>query len=151
MRQIAFWGWALLTEPTAETPASSLRLDACAFWIAIQQYQSLEMQICLIWPRRPTARKHTRDRRHPWRQRVIDCMEAIMRERNSNSRIALRATAGGGERFALVLDFEFLSRPRSAMQTTEICPPLTSEEIDRSGKFLAGYYRKSRTSIFCFL
>jgi hypothetical protein len=31
-------------------------------------------------------------------------MEAIMRERNSNSRIALRATAGGGERFALVLD-----------------------------------------------
>jgi hypothetical protein len=34
-----------------------------------------------------------------------------MRERNSNSRIAFQATAGGGDRFAVVLDFEFLSRP----------------------------------------
>jgi hypothetical protein len=33
-------------------------------------------------------------------------MEAIMRERNSNSRIAFQATAEGGDRFA----FEFLSR-----------------------------------------
>jgi hypothetical protein len=33
-----------------------------------------------------------------------------MRERNSNSRIALRATAEGGDRFAVVLDFEFLAR-----------------------------------------
>ena len=40
-----------------------------------------------------------------------------MRERNSNSRMVLRTTAGGGERLALVLDFEFLSRTRSAMQT----------------------------------
>jgi hypothetical protein len=37
-------------------------------------------------------------------------MEAIMRERNSNSRIAFQATAEGGDRFAIVLDFEFLSR-----------------------------------------
>jgi hypothetical protein len=49
--------------------------------------------------------------RRPWRQRVIDCMEAIMRERNSNSRIGFQPTAGGGDRFAIVLDFEFLSRP----------------------------------------
>jgi len=31
-------------------------------------------------------------------------MEAIMRERNSNSRIALQATAEGGDRSAVVLD-----------------------------------------------
>jgi hypothetical protein len=37
-------------------------------------------------------------------------MEAIMRERDSNSRIVRRTTAEGGERFALVLDFESLSR-----------------------------------------
>jgi hypothetical protein len=37
-------------------------------------------------------------------------MEAIMRERNLNSRIAFQATAGGGDRFVVVLDFEFLSR-----------------------------------------
>jgi hypothetical protein len=37
-------------------------------------------------------------------------MKAIMRERNSNSRMALRATAEGGDGFAVVLDFEFLSR-----------------------------------------
>jgi hypothetical protein len=37
-------------------------------------------------------------------------MKAIMRESNSNSRIVLRTTAEGGERFALVLDFELLSR-----------------------------------------
>jgi hypothetical protein len=29
-------------------------------------------------------------------QRPIDCLEAIMRERNSNSRTARRAAAGGG-------------------------------------------------------
>jgi hypothetical protein len=40
-----------------------------------------------------------------------------MRERNSNSRMVLRTTAGGGDGFAVVLDFEFLSRTRSAMQT----------------------------------
>jgi hypothetical protein len=33
-----------------------------------------------------------------------------MRERNANSRIAFQATAGGGDRFAVVLDFAFLSR-----------------------------------------
>src|SRR5471032_703667 len=38
-------------------------------------------------------------------------MEAIMRERNSNSRMVLRTTAEGGDGFAVVLDFEFLSRP----------------------------------------
>jgi hypothetical protein len=37
-------------------------------------------------------------------------MEAIMRERNLNSRIVLRTTAGGGDGFAVVLDFKFLSR-----------------------------------------
>jgi hypothetical protein len=31
-------------------------------------------------------------------------MEAIMREMNSNSRIVLRTTAEGGDRFAIVLD-----------------------------------------------
>ncbi|HEY4927421.1 MAG TPA: hypothetical protein VII20_23685, partial [Roseiarcus sp.] len=40
----------------------------------------------------------------------IDCMKAIMRERNSNSTTALRAAARGGDGFAVVLDFEFLSR-----------------------------------------
>jgi hypothetical protein len=34
-----------------------------------------------------------RDRRRPRRQHVIDCMEAILREWNSNSRIVLRTTA----------------------------------------------------------
>jgi hypothetical protein len=37
-------------------------------------------------------------------------MKAIMRERDSNSRIAFQATAEGGDRFAIVLDFESLSR-----------------------------------------
>jgi hypothetical protein len=37
-------------------------------------------------------------------------MEAIMRERNSNSRTARRAAAGGGKSYAFVLDFAFLSR-----------------------------------------
>src|ERR1700722_2384774 len=46
-----------------------------------------------------------------WRHHLIECMEAIMRERNSNSRMALRAPAEGGDGFAVVLDFEFLSRP----------------------------------------
>jgi hypothetical protein len=36
-------------------------------------------------------------------------MAAIMRERNSNSRIAFQATAEGGAQ-TRVLDFEFLSR-----------------------------------------
>jgi hypothetical protein len=52
-----------------------------------------------------------------WRHHLIDCMEAIMRERNSNSRMVLRTTAEGGKSYAFVLDFEFLSRTRSAMQT----------------------------------
>jgi hypothetical protein len=33
-----------------------------------------------------------------------------MRERNLNSRMVLRTTAEGGDRFAIVLDFNFLSR-----------------------------------------
>jgi hypothetical protein len=37
-------------------------------------------------------------------------MKAIMREKNSNSRIVLGTTAGGGDRFAIVRDFEFFSR-----------------------------------------
>ena len=32
-------------------------------------------------------------RRRSWRQQLIDCMEAIMRERHSNSRMVLRTTA----------------------------------------------------------
>jgi hypothetical protein len=46
-----------------------------------------------------------------WRQRFFDCIDAIMRESNSNSRIAFQATAGGGDGFAVILDFELLSRP----------------------------------------
>jgi hypothetical protein len=46
-----------------------------------------------------------------WRHHLIECMEAIMRERNSNSRMVLRTTAEGGDGFAVVLDFDFLSRP----------------------------------------
>jgi hypothetical protein len=37
-------------------------------------------------------------------------MDAIVRERTLNSRIALRATARGGDGFAVVLDFKVLSR-----------------------------------------
>ena len=37
-------------------------------------------------------------------------MAERVRESNSKSRIAFQATAEGGERFALVLEFEFLSR-----------------------------------------
>jgi hypothetical protein len=40
----------------------------------------------------------------------MECLVAIMRERNSNSRIAVWATAAGGDRVAVVLDFEFFSR-----------------------------------------
>ena len=56
----------------------------------------------------PVAPPGFEDGRRLQRQQIIDCMEAIMRERNSNSRIALRATAGGGKSYAFVLDFEFL-------------------------------------------
>ena len=43
-----------------------------------------------------------------------------MRERNSNSRTAWKAAAGGGAAVSnAILDFEFLSRPRSAKQTME--------------------------------
>jgi hypothetical protein len=31
------------------------------------------------------AKKDTSSARHVWRRRLIDCMEAIMRERNTNS------------------------------------------------------------------
>jgi hypothetical protein len=41
----------------------------------------------------------------------------FLRERNSNSRMVLQTTAEGGKSYAFVLDFEFLSRTRSAMQT----------------------------------
>jgi hypothetical protein len=43
------------------------------------------------------------------------------RERNSKSRIAFQATASGGERFALVLEFEFLSRIIASMQSMRRC------------------------------
>jgi len=35
---------------------------------------------------------------------------AIVREEKSNSRIAFQATAAGGDRFTVVLDFDFSSR-----------------------------------------
>jgi hypothetical protein len=40
----------------------------------------------------------------------MDCLAAIMRERDANSRIALRATVKGGDGFAFVPDFESHSR-----------------------------------------
>ena len=42
-----------------------------------------------------------------------------MRERNSNSRIAFQATAGGGERFALVLEFNLLPRKMAAKRSAK--------------------------------
>ena len=39
------------------------------------------------------------------------------RERDSKSRIAFQATAEGGDRFAVVLEFEFLSRIIATMQS----------------------------------
>jgi hypothetical protein len=53
----------------------------------------------------------------PRRYAFIDHLAAILRGRRSNSRIAFQATAGGGERFALVLDFDLLPRPRSAKKS----------------------------------
>jgi hypothetical protein len=48
-------------------------------------------------------------------------MAERVRERNSKSRIAFQATAEGGERFALVLEFEFLSRIIASMQSMSGC------------------------------
>ena len=47
---------------------------------------------------------------------LIDCLASILREMNSNSRTARRGAAGGGDASRL-LDFDFISRFRSAMQT----------------------------------
>ena len=46
-------------------------------------------------------------RRNP----IIECLEAILRERNFNSKDGLKAAAGGGARLARILDLRFLSRP----------------------------------------
>jgi hypothetical protein len=48
-------------------------------------------------------------------------MAERVRESNSKSRIAFQATAEGGERFALVLEFEFLSRIIASMQSMSSC------------------------------
>ena len=44
-----------------------------------------------------------------------------MRERNSNTRIAFQATAEGGDRVAIVLEFEFLSRIIASTQSMTGC------------------------------
>ena len=49
-----------------------------------------------------------------------------MRERNSNSRMVLRTTAGGGDGFAVVLDFEFLAHTLRHANNEEICPRSSS-------------------------
>jgi hypothetical protein len=61
----------------------------------------------------------TQKRRLAWRQPLIDLLAAILRGRRSNSRIAFQATAGGGERFALVLDFDLLPRLALAKKSME--------------------------------
>jgi hypothetical protein len=48
-------------------------------------------------------------------------MAERVRERNSKSRIAFQATAEGGDRFAIVLEFEFLSRIIAYMQSMRRC------------------------------
>jgi hypothetical protein len=57
-----------------------------------------------------STRSVSEARAGPRHQLTIDCLEAILRERTSNSRTARRAAACGGDRDAVVLDFEFLSR-----------------------------------------
>jgi hypothetical protein len=66
---------------------------------------------------RPFVFRGARGPRRTWRQLFIDCLEAIVRERNSNSRMRQRPftrTDFGAPRSAAaaraVLDFEFLSR-----------------------------------------
>jgi hypothetical protein len=44
-------------------------------------------------------------------------MAEHVRESNSKSRIAFQATAEGGDRIAVVLEFEFLSRIIAPMQS----------------------------------
>jgi len=48
-----------------------------------------------------------------------------MRERPSNSRIAFQATAEGGDRFAVVLDFEGLSRSAPPSKQWINPPPIS--------------------------
>jgi hypothetical protein len=49
---------------------------------------------------------------------VLHCLHGgAERGRNLKSRIVLRTTAEGGERFALVLEFKFLSRIIASMQS----------------------------------
>jgi hypothetical protein len=43
------------------------------------------------------------------------------RGRNSKSRIAVQATAEGGDHFVVVLEFEFLSRIIASMQSMTYC------------------------------
>jgi hypothetical protein len=43
------------------------------------------------------------------------------RERNSKSRITFQATASSGDRFAIILEFEFLSRIIASMQSMTCC------------------------------
>jgi len=48
-------------------------------------------------------------------------MAERVRERYSKSMIALPATAEGGESFALVIEFEYLSRTIASMQSMNSC------------------------------
>jgi hypothetical protein len=52
---------------------------------------------------------------------LIVCMAERVRDSNSKSRIVFQATAEGGERFALVLEFELLSRIIASMQSMSAC------------------------------
>jgi hypothetical protein len=52
-------------------------------------------------------------------------LAAILRGRKLNSRIALRATAGGGKSYAFVLDFNILPRlapPKKSMEEYDLNP-----------------------------
>jgi hypothetical protein len=59
--------------------------------------------------------------RKPRADFLIACMAERVRERNLKSRIAFQATAGGGDGFAVVLEFKFLSRKIASMQSMSAC------------------------------
>jgi hypothetical protein len=62
-------------------------------------------------------------RRYARRQTFIDLLAAILRGSRSNSRIAFQATAGGGDGFAVVLDFDLLPRlapPKKSMKESDL-------------------------------
>jgi hypothetical protein len=73
-------------------------------------------------PTRPKAfciRVDWEARRFARRLTFFDLLAAILRGRRSNSRIAFQATAGGGDGYAVVLDFDLLPRTRSAKKSME--------------------------------